>query len=390
MNSCFDFLPKRDNSYKWDGLKYEDTISLDIADMDFKLSDKLISTFKERMERANFGYEFEGEAYYDAICIWYKRNHNLKIERQWIVSTPGVISGIKICINAFSKKGDAIMLLSPAYNSYVTAIERNERRVVYCDMIYSNRAYKMDFDKMEYLIKMEKVKIFIFCNPNNPTGKVFSKKEIKKILEICEENDVLVISDEVYEDFVFDGNIFHSCIEYRHKCMKLIVAKSLCKTFNVAGIQVANFLIYNNSVREKYKREKCKIGYMANNAVGIAMTENLYTYGDSWHRECFNYIIENINIFKKYINEKHPDISICKSQSLYMLWIDFSKILPASIDIEKFFLDKMHLKIAKGERFGKDGQYKNFVRINFACPRFIVLEMIKRMDKTLKKYERKI
>ena len=390
MNNCFEALPQRNNSYKWKDLKYEDTLSLDIADMDFNLSNEILSKFKERIERGSFGYEFEGECYYDAICAWYKRNHNLKIEKKWIVSTPGVINGIKTCVNAFSKKGDAVMVLSPLYHSYVTATEGNERRVVYCDMVYDNGTYQVDFGKLTSLIETEKVKIFIFCNPNNPTGKVFSKEEIKKILGICEENDVLVISDEVYEDFIFEGNTFHSCIEYKHKCKKLIVAKSLCKTFNVAGIQVANFLIYNDSLREQYKREKSKRSYMANNAMGIAMTENLYTYGDNWHRECFDYIIENMDIFKKIIKEKYPDISICKSQSLYMLWIDFSKVLAPSIDIEKFFLDKMHLKIANGERFGKEGQYKNFVRINFACPRFIVLEMIKRMDEALKKYERKI
>ncbi len=377
----FDKCPKRIDSYKWNNLEYDDMLSMDIADMDFFPPKDILRMTVNALESTCLGYNYENTSYFDAIIRWYINKHKITIEKDCIVPTAGVITGIKLAVNAFSKKNDSVMVLIPAYHSYFDLVKNNNRKLICTPMNYNKNSYSVDFEHFAEDIKKENVKIFILNNPHNPTGKVFSASELETMLYICSLNDVVVISDEVYEDFVNNDVEFISCINYVHKYDNIIVAKSLCKTFSVAGVQVANMYIHNKKMRDYYMMEKRKHSSIANNCFGIVLTEKLLRYGEKWHIECLSYINENIRIFKEFVHNKCSDIIIIKSQALYMLWLDLSALKNKNEVFKEIFEGKLHLRFSYGSSFGNFNNCDNFIRINFACPRFIVYEMIDRLDK---------
>lgn len=380
----FDVVFKRPNTYKWDNLKYNDMLSLDIGDMDFRLSDELLAQIHKRVEHGIFGYEFENESYYNAFIHWMERKHNINVEQRDIVCVPGVIYGIKTAIAAFSGSGSKVMVQTPVYNSYFKAIESNGRKIVQNKLLINNGKYTIDFDDFEKKIKTDNVRMFILCNPHNPVGRVWSYQEIKRMIEICKKYSVVLISDEVHQDFVFNSGSFVSACEFKDLYDKIIIATSPCKTFNVAGIHVANFIICNDNTRRIFDEEKRRKGYISNNALGIAMCENLYNNGDEWHEASFRYIKRNIKHVKDFFAEKYPRIKVIESEALYMMWIDFRCLNMSAEKIDRVFIDEMHIMVGNGLRFGDNAE--GFVRINVACPNCIIDEALNRIERVLDKY----
>lgn len=384
--SSFDYVidRKNTNSYKWDLLKYDDRISLGVADMDFKLPQRILDEMHKRIDYGIFGYEYEGDEYYLSFINWMKQRHGLNIAKDWIICVSGVITGIKIAISIFTDIGDCILLQTPIYHAYFEAIDNNNRKVVSSKLVNKDGKYEIDFEDFENVIKRNKVKLFILCNPHNPVGRVWTKDEILNILTICKKYSVVVLSDEVYHDFVFIKEGYNSCISFNNMYDKIIVATSPCKSFNVAGIYVANYVIPNKELREAFFKGKRKSGYIANNALGIKLCESIYKYGGKWLDELVEYIRENIKIVSDYFNEKFPNIMVVRTEASYLLWIDCSCLKINYKELERVFIDEMHIELSQGYTFGDNG--KMFIRMNVACPKVILKEALRRIEQKLTKY----
>lgn len=370
---------KNKNQYKWSNTADKDTISLGVADMDFRLPKVLIRKLKQRVNEAIFGYEFEGESYYESIVNWMRIKHGLIINEDWIIPTESVMTGIKTAIQAFSDVGSSIIIQPPVYCKYSEAIKNNNRIVVSNNLLLINNMYYIDFADFEKKIIKNKIKLCIFCNPHNPVGKSWSKEEIDRIADICIKNKVILLSDEIHQDFVFNTN-FYSCLQCNTKINEnLIVATSPNKTFNMGGIHVANFIIPNKDLRERFISIKNRNVSKSNNCLGMMLCEAAYRYGGSWHLKIKEYIYQNILIVKEHF-KKYSNVRIVNSNSLYLLWID-CRDLKISYNQLKDLFNKIKVEVIWGDNFGFIGQ--GFFRINVACSKYLLIEALNRIDSEL-------
>lgn len=372
------------NSHKWSKIKYDDGLAMGVADMDFRLPMSILSEIYNRIEYGIFGYEFEDDVYFESFIKWIRFKHSIEIKFNDIVCTPGIITGIKIGIQAFSNEGDAILLQVPVYHSYFDMILINERRIVKNKLIYENNEYHIDFKDFEDKIIKNNVKIFILCNPHNPIGKAWNYNEILKMVNICKKHSVIIISDEAFQDFVLPKKNYYSLMNFIDIYRRCLVVMSPCKTFNVAGLHMANFIIPDENLKNEFKRCKLKNVSNSNNAMAIAFSKALYTKGSEWIDTVVEYLRKNKKILVDYFSSNCAKVRIVNSDIVYFLWVNFYNCNISEVELEKILSDKMHVELIKGSVFGDE--YGMFYRINIACSVEIIEEFIHRVDLYLLKY----
>lgn len=370
------------NSYKWD-LNENIEYSFSVADMDIALSDLIIQDIKKRIDFGVFGYEYVGEGYYQSFINWINKFHGIKINKDWITVVDGVITGIKIALQAFTKKDDAVLVLTPCYHSYIDAIKTNERKLVTCNLIYNSNNYELDINQFEKLILKEKVKVFILNNPHNPTGKLFEKKELEAIQKICSRYSVLVVSDEVFEDFVVPKSEFQSFMNVSdNKCLS-IIATSPCKTFNISGLKISNFMIKNYNVRKKFVNQKNKNMSERANCLSLAISESVYKLGENWLNSVISNSLINKNIVMEFMKIKHPRIKIVDSYVAYWLWIDLNELSIPESDLRKLLINNA-IDISYGSMYGDIG--KGFIRLNLMCSLSNINMFLETFDRIISVY----
>lgn len=372
---------KNKNQYKWNNTNSK-TISLSVADMDFRLPKALINKLKKRVNEAIFGYEYEGQNYYEAIIEWMKNKHKLVIKKDWIIPTESVMTGIKIAIQTFSETGSSIIIQPPVYSKYSEAIKNNNRKVVSNNLLLMDNKYYINFSDFEKKIIKNKIKLCIFCNPHNPVGRCWNENEINALVYICQKHKVIVISDEVHQDFVFNAT-FHSVLRSTYKRNEnIIIATSPSKTFNMAGLKIANFIIPDKKLREKFILTKNKNMSKSNNCLGMMLCELAYKYGDYWFLKIKKYIYQNIIMVKNHFR-KYRNIKIVQSESLYLLWLDCRDLKISYDQLKELFNQKLNIDVIWGDEFGLIGQ--GFVRINVACSKKLLKVALNRIDDELYK-----
>lgn len=383
MGGIFDKITKRKNtkSVKWD-LKSEDILPMWVADMDFEVAFAIADAIKKRAEHPVYGYTMAGEEYYEAICSWWRKRHNFDIYKEWICYSPGVVPAINMLIKAFAKQGDKVMMGVPVYHPFFEAIKNNGCKLIQSELKYENGSYSMDFHDIEEKMKSENIKLFIFCSPHNPVGRVWTIEELTRLGDLCVKYNVLIISDEIHCDLVYKGYkhipIASICKEYRD-ITATCVAPS--KTFNIAGLQTASVIIANEELRAKFNSVLESNGLMGPNMFGIEATEAAYKYGEPWLDELLIYLQNNLNYLLEYMNEKMPRLRVVVPQGTYLVWVDFSDYGLNSTELHEILLEKGKVWFNEGYIFGDAG--KNFERINIACPREVLIEGLHRIEKAL-------
>lgn len=354
--------------------KPADVLPLWVADMDFTVSEEITKSLHAAVDHGIYGYTQPKDAYYNAITNWMEKNHNWKTKREWIMKTPGVVFALGAAVKAFTKPGDAVLIQNPVYYPFTNIIRDNDRRVIDNTLVYEKRVtegksqYSIDYEDFERKIVQENIKLFILCNPHNPVGRVWNREELQYLGEICLRHHVIVVSDEIHNDFVYPGfehtvfaNVDPRFAEFTVTC----TAPS--KTFNLAGLQISNIFISNETLREAFQKEIDKTGYDEPNALGAVACEAAYRGGQEWLDQLKAYLLENLNFLRTYLQEKIPQIHLVEPEGTYLVWLDCSELGISGKELDQFIVEKAGLWLDGGAMFGPSGS--DFQRVNIACPR---------------------
>ena len=354
--------------------KPAEVLPLWVADMDFQVSEEITKSLHAAVEHGIYGYTQPKDPYYNAIMNWMKKNHQWETKREWIVKTPGVVFALGAAVKAFTKPGDAVLIQNPVYYPFTNIIRDNDRRVIDNTLVYEKKVtegksqYSIDYEDFERKIVQENIKLFILCNPHNPVGRVWTREELQYLGEICLRHHVIVVSDEIHNDFVYPGfehtvfaNVDPRFAEFTVTC----TAPS--KTFNLAGLQISNIFIPNETLREAFQKEIDKTGYDEPNALGAVACEAAYRGGQEWLDQLRAYLLENLNFLRAYLQEKIPQIHLVEPEGTYLVWLDCSELGISGKELDQFIVEKAGLWLDGGAMFGPSGA--DFQRVNIACPR---------------------
>lgn len=387
-NLDFGTVVDRRNTYslKYDFAKQrnmpEDILPLWVADMDFQVSSYIQEALLKQVNHGIFGYSDVKEEYFEVLEKWMKRHHDWQIEDQWLIKTPGVVFALAMAVKAFTDEGDGVLIQQPVYYPFSEVIVDNGRKVVSNTLLQEESGrYRIDFEDFEEKIVSEKIKLFFLCNPHNPVGRVWTKEELVRLGDICYKHHVIVVSDEIHSDFVFEGkhHVFANLKE-EYKDISL-VAMSPSKTFNIAGLQVSNIFIPNQELRKKFTKQICASGYSQLNVMGLVAAKAAYECGDEWYEAMHKYVKENIAYAKQFVEEKLPSVKFVPNEGTYLLWLDFRELNLSEKELENLIINKAKLWLDSGRIFGSAG--KGFQRINVACPRETLAEALTKLEMAL-------
>ncbi len=360
----------------------EDVLPLWVADMDFQTSSYVEDAVIERTKQAIFGYTETQEDYFAAVAGWMKRHHNWEIKPNWMIKTPGVVFALAMAVKAYTEENDAVLIQQPVYYPFSEVIRDNGRVVVSNDLyLGEDNRYHIDFADFEEKIIAHDIKLFLLCNPHNPSGRVFTEEELTRLGDICLKHGVTVVSDEIHNDFVFSGthHVFASVKkEYEDIC---VICTSPSKTFNLAGMLVSNIFIPNAKLRAKFKHEVDAAGISQLGTLGLVAVEAAYMKGDEWYQNMLAYIRENIAYVKLYAKENLPGVNVIESEGTYLMWLDFRGTGIDAEELDRRIIHEAKLWLDSGKIFGDTG--KGFQRINVAAPRSIVEECLRRIRSIL-------
>lgn len=348
-----------------------------VADMDFKHPPQFVEGMKDFMDKIVLGYGMPGKDYYEAVLSWFKRRHNWDVSEDWIVITPGIIPAIYNLIQAFTEENEGVIVMTPVYYPFFSAIKSNNRRIVDSPLDNSTGEYKIDFEDLEKKAKDPKNKIIIFCSPHNPVGRVWTEDEIKEVGRICLENDVKIISDEIHFDLVMPGNkhtVFASISdEFRDN---VITCTAPSKSFNLAGLMTSNIIIPNEDYREMLKKQLNKNGIEVWNPIGFEACRLSYTICEDWLDQLVVHLNNNYKALEEYIKKNMPQVKLYPLQGTYLAWMDFNYLQMSNGKLEEFMTHDAQVFFDEGYIFGKTGS--GFERMNIACP---TETMISAMDR---------
>ena len=366
----FDFKKERN--------KPEDIFPMWVADMDFRCPPEVINDLKARVEHGIFGYSDVDITYFRALYSWYLTHFNVKLQRDWLFNTPGVVFALATAVKVFTKENDYVLINNPVYNPFSEVIEDNHRQILSSDLINNNGHYEIDFNDLEQKIKEYNIKLYLLCSPHNPVGRVWSKEELDKIVEICKRYNVFIVSDEIHSDFVYEGK--HICmLNYQDYLDNIIVCTSPSKTFNLAGLQTSNILIPNKEVKDKFMQEVWATGYSNINALGLVACKSAYEHGGKWLKELLEYLKGNVKLVEEYMEQNLPNIKVTHPEGTYLLWIDFSGTNLSDDEIINKLTYEAKLWLNSGIKYGKSG--KGFQRLNIALPRSELQHALEKIKK---------
>lgn len=378
---------KNTGSMKWDLVdtiyRGEDLLPLWVADMDFQVPSEIIEAIKNRVDHGVFGYPKHAKSCDQAIKNWVHRHFHWDISEQAILYTSGVVPTIGHIIREFTDENDEIIIQTPVYPPFFSLVTNNNRKLLQNPLKYSEGKYEMDFEQLESIIT-PKTKLLILCNPHNPVGRVWTKDELEQLAQICRKHDLLIVSDEIHADLVYEKHqhipIASLSKEIAERTFTLLAPT---KTFNLAAFQISYCIIENRQLYSQLKQSLTKQFLHMTNLFGELVLEVAYTYGDEWLRELKKYIQANYQFTKEYIEKNMPKLSVIEPEGTYLLWIDCSK-LPFTAEQRKNWLVK-EAKVAlnHGPTFGKEGEH--FERMNIACSRKTLEEGLDRIYRAYQK-----
>ncbi len=362
----------------------EDVLPLWVADMDFKTSSYVEDAIIERTKHGIFGYsEVQGE-YFEAVAGWMKRHHNWDVDEKWLIKTPGVVFALAMAVKAYTDIGDSVLIQQPVYYPFSEVIEDNGRVVVSNDLfIGDDNRYHIDFADFEKKIAENHIRLFLLCNPHNPSGRVFTEEELTRLGDICLKYGVIVVSDEIHNDFVFKGNhkVFAS-VKKEYEDIS-VICTSPSKTFNLASMLISNIFIPNRQLKARFRKQVDAAGISQLNVLGLTATQAAYTKGEEWYRAMHAYVKENIAYVKQYVAEQLPGVTVIDGEGTYLVWLDFRATGIDADELDRRIIYDAKLWLDSGKIFGHTG--RGFQRINVAAPRKVITECFDRIKLVIEK-----
>lgn len=356
----------------------EDVLPLWVADMDFETSSYIEDALTERVQEGIFGYSDVQTPYFEIIRDWMIRHHDWEPQEKWLIKTPGVVFALAMAVKAYTDPGDKVLLQQPVYYPFSEVITDNGREVVSNDLVLTeDGTYKIDFADFEQKIIANGIKLFLLCSPHNPVGRVWTKEELEKIGDICVKHGVTVVSDEIHNDFIWEGT--HTVFAGIKKEFAdiSVTCTSPSKTFNLASMLISNIFIPNQILRRKFRKEMDRAGISQLSVLGLVATEAAYAHGDEWYAAMKNYVRDNIAFARAYVEKNLPGVRMIDTQGTYLIWLDFRQTGLTVEQLDHKIIYEAGLWLDSGKIFGKTGE--GFERINVACPRAVLQEALDRI-----------
>ena len=371
------------NSYKYDTMPNEDTIPLWVADMDFETAPVIMEALRKRVQHGCFGYTAVPDSYYHANIEWINRRHGWLTEKDWYIYTTGVVPAVSAIIKAMTSPGDKVLVQTPVYNCFFSCISNNRCVLADNTLLYVEGSdntlptYRIDYADFERQCADPAVKVFLLCNPHNPAGRVWTADELRKMGEICQRNGVFVISDEIHCEFVNNCRYTPFATVSNAPCA---VCVSPSKTFNIAGLQIANIIVPDETIRKRINKaininEVCDV-----NPFGVIALQSAYTpEGEEWMNQMKEYIYSNYDFARTYIAEHLPMLKVTKLEGTYLMWVNISALGIPSHKLAEQLLEQANVCVNAGLHYGMAG--RDFIRINLATQRQKLCEGLKRIAK---------
>lgn len=386
MPTNFDKLTNRFNTFsiKWD--VKENELPMWVADMDFETAPEIISALKERVNHGIYGYTDVPKEWNLAISNWWRKRHNLELDPDWLMFCTGVVPAISSIVRKITTVGENVVVQTPVYNIFFNSIVNNGRNILESPLIYNGIEYSIDFEDLELKLSNPQTSLMILCNPHNPIGKIWNKETLAKIGSLCKKHNVVVLSDEIHCDLTDPNVEYIPFASVNDECKNnSITCIAPTKTFNIAGLQTAAIFVPNPYLRYKVNRGINTDEVAEPNCFAVNAAIAAFTKGEPWLNELRQYIYENKQIVKKYLEENLTDINLVPSQATYLLWLDCSKVTNNSSELTKYIRDTTGLFLSNGTQYGKTGQ--TFIRMNIACPKERLLDGLQRFKSGVNKYK---
>lgn len=374
----FTHVPKRQgNSIKWGVLK-EKELPMWIVEMDFKIAPEIMASMEEKLKVAAFGYESVPAEYYKAVADWEEIEHRARPKEDWCVFASGVVPALSAMVRQFTSPGDQILVQEPIYNMFYSVIEGNGRRVISSDLIYENSKYSVNWADLEEKLATPSVRMMVFCNPHNPIGYAWSEEEVKRIAERCAKHQVLLISDEIHGDLVLTDEDITPAFTVDWDAKNWVVSLiSPSKTFNLAALHAACAIIPNQDLRARAEESFFLAGIGEPNLLAIPAAIAAYEEGHDWLRELKQVLRDNFAYAREFLAKEVPEVKVLDSNASYLAWVDISALGMNAEDFCKYLREKTGLIIYAGNGYRGNGH--EFVRINLACPKELVIDGMQRL-----------
>ena len=376
---------KNTNCSKYDGMAASfgrnDLLPLWIADMDFPVPEEVAAAVAKRTEHPVYGYNVFPAGYYEAFTAWVKKHHDWDVKKEWVCHTPGVLTALSNAILTLTEKGDNILIQPPVYFPFSSTIEALGRKVINNQLIYRDGYFTMDFDDLEE--KAKQAKLFVFCSPHNPSGRVWKKEELERVEAICRKNDLLVFSDEIHSDIVYQPHkhiVFAQLSDWSRE--HSIIAMAPSKTFNIAGLEMSHITIANDEMRTRYQYLLRYGLHVANaNSCGIPAAQAAYEHGEAWYQDLLVYLQANIDYLDAALKEQVPQVKLVRPESTYIPLLDMSELGMTNDEMKNFVINEVGAALNAGSTFGPGGE--RFMRINVATQRVRLETFVARLKEAI-------
>lgn len=349
-----------------------------VADMDFQVAPPIQEAVTAAAQHGIYGYSAPSPSYYEAAIAWMERHWGYSADPDWFAITPGVVPAINMMVETFVKPGEKVLIQRPVYYPFFSAIKNNGGEIVSNNLIYEDGVYRMDFDDLAEKAADPAVTMAILCSPHNPIGRVWSRDELAQFAQICMENNVLIVSDEIHCDLILPGHRFTSLATLGEEIYhQSIICTAPSKTFNLAGLKTSNIIIPDEGLRETYSQTLMRHGLLGSNTFGLVATEAAYRGGDDWLAALLDYLGENYRFMVDYLAEHLPQLKVIPTEGTYLVWVDFNALGMEPEARKQWMMEEVRLFLDEGEMFGEEGQ--GFERFNIACPRSTLKQALDRL-----------
>ncbi|MBR5687408.1 MAG: pyridoxal phosphate-dependent aminotransferase, partial [Prevotella sp.] len=335
--------------YKWDIDEAQGALPMWVADMDFRVAQPIIDALKRRVEHGIFGYTLVGDRYYNAIIDWFRRRHGWTIRREWIQYTTGVVPAVSVVIKALTEPGDKVLIQTPVYNCFFSSIRNNGCEMAETRLVQDGDSWRVDFDDMEQKAADPRVKLFLLCNPHNPVGRVWTRDELLKMNDICLRHGVKVIADEIHCELVMPGYRYTPFAAVSEECQNnSITCNSPSKSFNTAGLQVANIICNDEETRQRIDRaininEVCDVNPFGPEALIAA-----YNECEDWIDQLNEYLWGNYLLLKDVLAKSMPEAKVTRLEGTYLVWVDIRVTGLTSDEMTAHLLREHHILVNSG------------------------------------------
>lgn len=394
MQYHFDKITERQGSgcYKWDELPLPleengeklPLIPLWVADMDFPTAPAIINALQRRVAHGVFGYTLVPDSYYQSVISWFHRRHGWDIRREWIQYTSGVVPALSVIVKAFTQPGDKVIIQTPVYNCFFSSIRNNGCEILPSALRHgcNTNSYEMDFDSLAACAADPRARLLILCNPHNPVGRVWTREELACVYNICKEHGVIVVSDEIHNELVYCGRRY---VPYGTVCDmdNAIVCTSPSKSFNTAGLQIANIVCANPEWRERIDRainqnEVCDV-----NPFGVVALQAAYNESEEWLDQLCDYIWQNYLSLCQFFATELPQLPVTPLEGTYLVWVDIRQTGLSSDELTERLLREGRVRVNSGTMYDNTAG-EGFIRLNIACPRSLMMEGLQRIRQVIK------